>query len=296
MTIHGEHQHLRRVGQHFDARNVAIGGQRYVDLKRFVGLNVVAPHRHFRVLLARFGIFIGVEMRINGVLAQRGMAAHEHLQRIFLHVALVVFHPAQHGAVGREAKRLVGREFLLVHPVGDAVDDGILAAVGGDLALGVVVEQFHEKNVAAAHKGHLIAVGRPRGHLLRSACGEALELVALDVEKIIFGGERTAVAALRLRLNEQPSAVGRRNVAVDLRNLLALRVAYVDERARGLARFKRIFHDALAVARDAGIAVGALHGAHARDDFWSECLSGHVVEREFLSGLQRRCRNERGQA
>ena len=44
---------------------------------------------------------------------------------------------------------------LFVDPVGDAVDDFVELSVLRHLALGVVVEQFHEEEVVVANEGHL---------------------------------------------------------------------------------------------------------------------------------------------
>ena len=82
------------------------------------------------------------------------------MERVFLDGALVVFYPNELSAVGREHHAAVGGELLLIHPVGYAVDDLIALAVGGDLALGVVVEEFHEEDIVIAHVGYHIAVGR----------------------------------------------------------------------------------------------------------------------------------------
>ena len=62
------------------------------------------------------------------------MRAFEKLQGIGLHLAFIVPDPAQRPAVSAPCKCVVKAELLLVHPVGQTVDDLVERTVSGDLS------------------------------------------------------------------------------------------------------------------------------------------------------------------
>ena len=67
------------------------------------------------------------------------LQALEHRHREFLYVLLVVAHPNQLLAVGSKHHRTRKTELLLIHPIGNAVDDFITLAVLCNLYFGVII-------------------------------------------------------------------------------------------------------------------------------------------------------------
>ena len=248
MAVHRSHDDLIGFAHREDARQIAIGVDRHLQLACLSALDVEAPSRNGGIHLAGLRIFIAVEAGIELVFGTLGLHALEELQRIFAHGFLVEAHPAEHRAIGREAEGAVVLELLFVDPVGDAVDDLVELSVLRHLALGVVVEQFHEEEVVVANEGHLQAVGAPQGNLLLAAVGEALQLAAFDGVDIIVGLERTTVDGLGVRLDEHTGAIGRHHIAVEALNLLTLRLLNIEEHTCLLPRLERILHNSLAVA------------------------------------------------
>ena len=205
------------------------------------------------------------------------MAAFEELQGILLDIALVITQPAQHCAVSIESQSGVKAELLLVHPIGNAVDDLIELSVLSDLTLAVVIEQLDQKDVVVSDKGHLLSVGRPHGALLRTAIRERLQLAALqrvDVEHRLVG---TAVDRLTLRADEHTAAVGRHDIAVEGIYLRTLCVVDIEEHCRLFTGLERALHYLLAIGRDTRILVGTGDRVDARN-----CLSGKFSGSETL--------------
>ena len=193
MAIQCEHCHLRGILGRGNAGDISIGIHGHVELASLMRLDVIAPNRHLGIVLACLGIFIGIKPRIGGVFIHVGMTATEELHGILLHMRLVVFYPAYLLTVGSEHHRRVGGEFLLIHPVGHAVDNLIKLSVLGHLTLGIVIEQFDKVNVILPYEGNHCSVGREDGCLLRTSERECHHLVVAHVEDIVFGGERAAV-------------------------------------------------------------------------------------------------------
>ena len=283
MAVHGEHQHLCRVARRLQSRDVAVLLQRQLQLARLVTLDVVRQDADLRVLLARHGILVGVVARIVLELRTLRRQSLEQLHRILRHVRLVVANPYNLLRVRREHHRRVRRELLLVHPVGNAVDDGVPLAVLRHLTLRVVVEQLHQVDVIVAHEGNLRAVRREHRRLLRSVLRQRLQLVVLNAINIIGGGERVAVDALRLRLDQQPPSVRTHDVAVHACHLRAARRCSVEERAHLLARLERVRHDASSVAAYLRVRLAVGHRPHLRHCLLPEHAACDVPQLQFLS-------------
>ena len=263
MAVHRVNQHLLRVARGQNARHVSIGIHRNLQLLRPTALDVVAPCGDLRVHLSSLRIFVGIKTGIGGILLTLRLHAPEHLQRILLHGTLVKPYPAQHGAIGIEAEGLVERELLLVHPVGYSIDHLVELPVLGDLHLGIVVQQFHDEDVAIAHESHLIAIGRPCGNLLRTILRQGFQLAAVHVVEVIVGSSRTSIDTPCVRLYEHTVAVGRHHIPVEVLDGGALRVVHIKQHPTLLPRLERVLHDALPVVTDAGILVGTLYGVDA---------------------------------
>ena len=208
MAVHGVYHHTRRVYSSLDARHVSVGVERHLKLRNLVRLDVVAPSRHETVVLARLGVLVLVVAGVDVVLHLLGLQALVHLQRVGLHTLLVIAQPANHSAVGVERERTVEAELLLVHPVGQAVDNLVALAVLRHLNLCVVIEQLHEEDIIVAHERHLQSVVRPHRHLLLVAVRKARQLVRSDGVYVVRSAERAAVDALSLGLYEHTCAVG----------------------------------------------------------------------------------------
>ena len=220
MAVEGVDGYPGGVGCGLDAWYVAVGVERQLQGARLVALDVVAEQCLACVLLACAGVLVGVG--VGGLLPGAVGALCSCLpsgggegEVALGHEALVVAHPYELSRVGGEGECAVERELLFAHPVGHAVDDAVALAVGGHLALGVVVEQLDEVDVAFAHEGHLLAVGAPHGCLLGSALAEGLEAVVGHRIYIIGGGEGAPVDGLGVGLYEYAPLVGADDVAVD---------------------------------------------------------------------------------
>ena len=271
-----------------DAGHVAVAIHGHLHGARHAVFDVECQHRHGGVARACHGVFVAVRTGVFVILHALGAQALEFLHVVDRHLALVVAHPGEHGAVGVEVEGAVCGKLLFVHPVGNAIDDFVELAVLRHLALRVAVEQLDEEEVAAAHECHLIAVGREERHLLRASVGEGLEFSRAHVIYIIYGGERSAVDGFRLRLDQDAVLVGREHVAVEAFEFHALRLLHVEHGANFLARLERMAHDALAVVGESRIAFAVGHGRHAVDVTGRIAAARDVFERERVGRGSRR--------
>ena len=170
MTVHGVNQYLLGILGRQDAGHVAILIHRNLQLLGLVALDIVAPSRHLRVVLASLRVLVAIITGIQLKLLLLRFHALIQLQRVLLHLRLVELEPAQHRTIGVEGQRAVERKLLLVNPIGNAIDDLVKLTIGSDLTFAVVVEQLHQEDVVVAHESHLVSIGRPYGHLLRTSC------------------------------------------------------------------------------------------------------------------------------
>ena len=188
MTVHSVHYDAVGIDCRLDARHVSVGIDGHIKAIYLATLDVVTPRCNDAVVLTCLGILVRIESGIVGILRMFGTHTLVHLQRIGLYLRLVVANPAKHGAVGVEGEGAVESEFLLIHPIGNTVDDLIELAVLSHLYLGIVVEQLDKEDVAFANECHLLTVRRPCGHLLRSAVRQTLQFARGDGVDIVYGG------------------------------------------------------------------------------------------------------------
>ncbi len=287
MARHGIDEHFVGIGRGFDSWHVAVGIDGHLELLDTVTLDVVAPGRDLGVVRSSLRIFVTVQSRIFSILLALGVAAFVQLERVLLHVLLIVAKPAEHRAVGIEGHGGVELELLLIDPVGNAIDDLVELPVFRHLVLSIVVEQLDEEDVVVAHEGDLQTIGRPDWTLLRPTVGELLELAALNGINIELSLVGTAVDRLPFCGDEHPCAIRRHNVAVEGGDLLALRVVNIEKHGGTLARLEGIFFYPLAVGRNACILIGAFDGVDARDSFCCKLARCDLLERDGLRSSYR---------
>ena len=149
MAIHRKDSDFRWVAGRFDTWDIAVGIQWHVDLACLATLDIKAVHTYLRVHLSWHGIFIGIVAN-----------------RVLFNRTLVVANPYKLLRVGREYHRRVGSKFLLIHPVGNTIDNLVVLTVLRDLTLGIVIQQLHQIDVILAHKGYQVTIGRENRRLL----------------------------------------------------------------------------------------------------------------------------------
>ena len=135
MAVHRTHSHTAGIARHQHARHIAVGVQGQLQLLRRAACNVVTPHADRGIHFAGDGIFIGIVARIVGKLLALRLHTLELRHRVLLHLTLVVAHPYQMAAVGREHHCTVVAELLFVHPVGNTIDNLVANAVSSYLLL-----------------------------------------------------------------------------------------------------------------------------------------------------------------
>ena len=108
MAIERDYRQLFRVGSEADAGDVAIAINRHSHCARNAGLNIKTLHADIGIFSASHGIFVVVIAGVFVELLERGIGALVFLNGIDGHFALVVTHPSQHLAVGREVEAAVG--------------------------------------------------------------------------------------------------------------------------------------------------------------------------------------------
>ena len=166
----------------------------------------------------------------------------------------------------------------------------VVLAILGDLAFGVVEEEFDEEDVALPHKGNLVAVGGEDRALLRTSVGERYEGTVAHIVDVIDGCVGASVDALRLRSYEDVLFIGTHHVPVNAAYLgLPLRVVGIEEYGYLLSRTEGIGHDALAVF-DHGVLVTILQGIDAIHAAGRILPVGDVAQTQFLACPQRQGR------
>ena len=300
VAIEGDDGEFGGVVGEVDAGNVAVGIEGHLEGSGDAVLDVVGVDAHLGVGRACHGIFIGVFTGVEVVVGMGGMAALEHLHVIDIHAALVVAHPSEHLAVGRETEGTVGGELLFVDPIGDAVDDFVELAVLRHLYLCIAIEELDDEEVALAHEADDVAIGRELRHLLRAARGEGHEGVVLDIKEVVLGREGAAVDGLGLGLEQDKLLVGREDVAIDgLEFDRALGLGGIEEGGRLLASAEGGNDDAAIVAGKLRVVLAVLHRLDAIDIAGRIGTVRDVAERECVGLCLHRRKGqaeERGQA
>ena len=148
-------------------------------------------HRYLRVLLARLRIFIGIIGRIKPV-------AIIHLHGVFGNLTLVRTHKSQVFAIRRPCHQVGDGKLLLIHPVGNAIQDLVPLTIFRDLHLGVVIK-LTNPDVVILHVSHHATVRREgRDHLLAARVRDRLHVVATHIVVVHHRFARTAINRLRL--------------------------------------------------------------------------------------------------
>ena len=137
-----------------------------------------------------------------------------HLQTILRDLTLIEAHPAKHGTIGIERKRAVETELLLIHPVGNTVDDLVLYSILGYLTLCIVIQKFYEEDVIVADERHLLTVVAPHGNLLRTVVGEFLQESGFNIVNVIYCGKRMTVDSLCLCLNQHLLSIRTQDIII----------------------------------------------------------------------------------
>ena len=205
-----------------------------------------------------------------------------------LHLTLIIAYPYNLLGIGTEDHGRIKRKLFLVHPVGQSIDDFVELTVLGHLTLGIVIKQFHEKDVIVADESYLVSVGTPHGNLLWTAVAQGHQSVVGHVEDIIHSRERVAIDALCFGLNKHVTPIGTHHIAIHTLNLRASCRIHVEEHARLLARFKRVLHYLLAVRRNLCIAFAIAQGFHTHHRFCSEGTVCNILYCQLLA-CQHRC-------
>ena len=207
MTVHRHDSHLCGVTGSLDTGYIAIGIKGHTDFARLMRLDIIAHDLHLRIHLSWNRILVGIVARILGILAALGCQTLEELHRILLHRTFIIANPHNLSGVCREHHRRIGRKLLLIHPIGNTVDDGIALTILGHLTLCIVIEQFHQIDIILTHKGYLIAVWREHWCLLGASIAERSQLVIANIENVIDCRKGVAINRFRLCLNQHPPSV-----------------------------------------------------------------------------------------
>ena len=287
VAVHRIEDDAACVGRRLDAGDVSISIQRQIVLLRATIVEVIDPSRDLGVVLSRLRILIAILARIDLILLVGRIHAGKYLERIGLHATLVVADPAQRAAVCAPCDGVVESKLLLVHPVGDTVDDLVELAIGRDLALRRAIGN---EDVVLSHEGDFLTIRREGRDLLGSVLRELAKLLALDVIDIEVGSIGATVDSPVVGLDEQMLSVVGHLVAVKALDLLALRIVEIEERL--LTCDEGVSHHLLAVGRDLCILGSTLDWTHARDSLGDVLPARDIFQRKRLPGKHLYCCRE----
>ena len=215
MAVQGHHRQLCGVAGGDDAGNIAVGIEGNVKLTRHTALEFEGMNGNGGILFAGDGILVRIVGGILVVLVKAGILAFPHLHVVDGDTALVVTDPAKDLRIGSEVEAPCRREFLLVHPVRDTVDDFVALAVLCHLRFCIIEKEFDHKEIVVSGKGYDVSIGREKGRCLRSAFGKGNHDATCHIIDVIDGGVGTAVNLFGLRLDEDFLLVGTHDIAVD---------------------------------------------------------------------------------
>ena len=185
-ALNGQHIGILRPT---NAGQVNISFSASVHLHRFAAREVIYINLNDGIILASFGVFETVPL---------GIKAFDHLHLELAHLALVKLHVGDFLAVGRPEETLREAEFLLIHPVGRTINNMVVKAVVGELAL-LSRRQILDEQVVVAHKSDLRGIRREGGQTLLSVFRKRLQGLGLEVVNVISGMVRMAVDVFHLR-------------------------------------------------------------------------------------------------
>ena len=235
MAVELEDDGVLAVGHPIDAREVAVAVVAQIHLGETLGGDVVDIDVHQGVVLAGLGVFVlevgGVELIVEG-------------EVVLLDAAFVEAQEGDLGAVGRPGGGARHIEFLLIHPVGVAVEDGVGLAVAGDLG-DLAGGELLVEEVAVAGEEHLGAVLGEHGEVqFGVGVGHQGERLGGDVIDVVEGERGAAPDALLVDGQHNLRLVGGELIAADLADIdraaaetLQIRVGeeHIDELAGGEA-------------------------------------------------------------
>ncbi len=150
--------HQRPGGRKAYARNILDIGIGQGQILGLALVHLIAVDADARIGLTCHGILVAHRTGVECILILGGAYALILRQAVHGYGALVVAYVAQDIVVRRPRQRIGGVEFLLVHPIGCAVDYLIGGAVLGDGYFRAVV-QFLDIDVVFAYEGYHTAVG-----------------------------------------------------------------------------------------------------------------------------------------
>ena len=180
-------------------------------------------------------------------------------------------------------------ELLFVHPVGNAVDDGVAPSVVSHLHLGVAALQVDQEDVTFTHEGHPLTVGREQRRLLRSAVRERYDAVVLHRVDVVTGCQRAPIDAVRFRLQQQTFAVRTHAEVLHPLQSATLHRCRIEECGGLLSRFERIFHDAPSAVLQTGIRLAVSHRHHAAHRLAAEFTPCNVLQFQLCSPCGKCC-------
>ena len=247
-----------------------------IELGGFGGFEVVDKDIDYGVVFASLGVFVGVIF---------GIELAPHLHGVLLDLGLVEAVEGDLLAIGAPVEALGDGEFLLIDPVGGAVDDLVDFAIEGDLGFFERGER-HGVEVVVADEGNHLAIGREGGETLFAALSEALEGAVGYVIKIVGGDAGVAIDGLELGREEDFLLVLRELVALDGRQGLDGVAHGIAEGAYDidfLAGFVAIFLDA--GAGEDAVVLAVLHGADGGDAHGAEGGFGPDILQGDFFGL-----------
>ena len=233
-AVEGAHHELRVVAGIGDVGDVVVGGNGHSQLPKAGSLDIVGHHAHHRVFLAGHRILVVVAARVELIVVVGTASALVQGHRVHGHLALVESQESQRTAVGRPGHGVQDAEFLLIHPVGHAVDHVVFHPVGchsGRLA----VVQVLDIDVVVFHIGHTPRIGREGGNFLAASIRELAEPLSLGVVHIVVGAERVAVDHVHVFPQQYLALVGTHLVAFPGSRALAGKRLWLEHGRRPLA-------------------------------------------------------------
>ena len=149
------------------------------------------------------------------------MGTLEHLQRVALNIALVVFYPTESLRVGTPSKGAVEGKFLFVDPIWQSVDDLVELSIGSNLLLLLSVG---DEDIVLSDECNLLSVRRESGNLLGTALRQLAQGLVFYIIYVEIGSERAPVYALVVCLNEHVLAVSSNLIIVETLDSLSFSV------------------------------------------------------------------------
>ena len=175
-------------------------------------------------------------------------------------------------------------ELLLTHPVWNAVYHLVAPSVLGDLALGIVVEQFYKMDIIVPHKGYHVAVGREERRLLRPSVRQWHHPVVLHLEYIVHRRKRTTVYVLGLCLDKYAVTLWTDDISVYRFKFFPAYGVHVKQRPHLFSGPERVLNNLFPVAAQPRICLSVVERFHAGDMPAAEFAAGNALQIEPVAG------------